>query len=57
MLANASGFLRIHILVPFIVTAPPLLFLVIARRPGAFFFRKRIAWKTDQNPEAERNEH
>ena len=57
MLAHASGFLHIHILVPFTVTAPPLLFLVIARRSDAFFFRKRIACKTDRNPKAERNEH
>jgi hypothetical protein len=56
MLAHASGFLRIHILVPFAVTAPLLLFLVIARRSDAFF-RKRITWKTDRNPEAEQNEH
>jgi len=57
MLAHASGFLRTHILVPFAETAPLHLFLVIARRSDAFFFRKRIAWKTDRNPEAERNEH
>ncbi len=56
MLAHASGFLRIHILVPFAVTAPLLLFLVIARRSDAFF-RKRITGKTDRNPEAEQNEH
>ncbi len=57
MLAHASGFLRTHVLVPFAETAPLLLFLVIARRSYAFFFRKRIAWKTDRNPEAEPNEH
>ena len=57
MVAHASGFLRIQVLVPFAVTAHLFLFLVIARRPDAFFFRKRIAWKTNRNPEAERNEH
>jgi hypothetical protein len=53
MVAHASGFLRIQVLVPFAVTAHLFLFLVIARRPDAFFFRKRIAWKTNRNPEAD----
>jgi hypothetical protein len=57
MLARVSGFLRIQVLVPLAVTAPLLLFLVIARRPDAFFFQKRIAWKTNRNAEADRNEH
>ncbi len=57
MLAPATGILRTHIFVPFPVTVPLLLFLVIARQSDAFFFRQRIAWNTDRNSEAERNEH
>ncbi len=47
------GFLAHSSLGAVSVTASLLLFLVIARRPDAFFFRKRIAWKTNRNPEAD----